>query len=246
MIIHHEQQPNTVSDVSLGNNSLDAELAGVESLASDGAYYCADAVEKAEARGIEMVYSAMTGKKVSEDRLGVQEFTLDENNQICACPAGFAPKSAAYKVDQETYTAKFAKEHCVACPMLDICPVKEQKKANTVRFTKKTLQADIYRAKMGEARFRAMAAFRAGVEGVPSVLRRRYAIDSIPVRGLNRSRLWVHCKIMAYNFMSFFGYCQREAKKGGASALLSRVFNYFFALHPTGTSFTGRKLLCYR
>ncbi|MBS4021754.1 MAG: transposase [Dethiobacter sp.] len=82
-------------------------------------------------------------------------------------------------------------------------------KANVVKFTKKKLQADICRDKMGEARFQELAAFRAGVEGVPSVLRRKYAIDDIPVRGLNRSRLWVSCKIMAYNFKSFFGYCRR-------------------------------------
>lgn len=242
MIIHHEQQPNTTSDVELGNNSLDADLEGVEVIANDGAYYSAETVEKAEERGIEMGFSALTGKKTSENQLGVHEFVIDANDRICACPAGYAPESSEYNADKETYTAKFAKEYCDACPLFDICPVKEQKKFNTVKFTEKTLQADICRAKMGEARFKELAAFRAGVEGVPSVLRRKYAIDNIPVRGLNRSRIWVHCKIMAYNFKSFFGYCRREAKKGEVFVFLSHVFKCFFG----AASFTDPKMLCYR
>jgi hypothetical protein len=228
MIIHHEQKPNTTSDVELGRNSLDADLEGVEVIANDGAYYSVETVEKAEERGIEMGFSALTGKKASENQLGVSEFVIDVNDRICACPAGYAPESSEYNTDKETYTAKFAKEHCDACPLFDICPVKEQKKFNTVKFTEKTLQADICRAKMGEARFKELAAFRAGVEGVPSVLRRKYAIDNIPVRGLNRSRIWMHCKIMAYNFKSFFGYCKREVKKGEACAFFVSRFQVFF------------------
>ena len=244
MIVYHEQQPNTTSDVELGGNSLDADLDGVEAIANDGAYYSAETVEKAEERGIEMGFSALTGKKASKNQLGVHEFAIDENDQISACPAGFAPEASEYKADKETYTAKFAKEHCDACSLFDICPVKEQKKSNRVKFTKKTLQADICRDKMGEARFQELAAFRAGVEGVPSVLRRKYAIDDIPVRGLNRSKVWVNCKIMAYNFKSFFGYCRREVKKGEseAFAFLSRVFKLFLAPHHSPIQI----LLCYR
>ena len=228
MVIHHEQQPNTASDVDLGRNALDAGLDGVETLANDGAYYGADVVEKAAEKGIEMGFSAMTGKKTADGRIGVNEFTIDENGQIRACPAGFAPESAQYKSDKETYTAKFAKENCADCPQFENCPVKEQKKFNKVTFTKKNLQADICRAKMGGALYQELAAFRAGVEGVPSVMRRKYGIDHIPVRGLIRSRIWVNCKFMAYNFMSFFGYCRRKAKVGEGSTFLSCVYHRFF------------------
>lgn len=240
VIIHHEQQPNTTSDVELGMNTLDAELDGVEAIANDGAFYSADTVEKAEERHIEMGFSAMTGKKAKDGQLGVNEFSIDENGHISACPAGYSPLSAEYKADKEAYTAKFLKEHCADCPLFDICPVEEQKKANKVSFTKKTLQADICRAKMGEARFQELAAFRAGVEGVPSVLRRRYDIDAIPVRGLKRSRIWVNCKIMAYNFISFFEYCKRNAKKGEAFASLSHILRYYFLRPLLGASNSTR------
>ncbi len=228
MIIHYEQQPNTTSDSELGLNALDAALDGVKIIANDGAYYSAEAVEKAEQRDIEMSFSALTGKKAAEDQFGVNEFTLDENNHIEACPAGFAPESAQYDQDKETYTAKFSKKHCEQCPLYEHCPVKEQKKFNRLSFTQKTLQADICRAKMGEPYYQALAAFRAGVEGVPSVLRRKYGIDNIPVRGLNRSRIWQICKVMAYNFKSFLDYSKRKAKEEAASAFLSLFCRRFF------------------
>jgi len=41
---------------------------------------------------------------------------------------------------------------------------------------------------------------RAGVEGIVSALRRGFKIDDIPVRGLVRSKIWIHSKILAYNF----------------------------------------------
>ncbi len=230
MIIHYEQQPNTTSDSELGCNALDADLNGVKVIANDGAYYSAEAVDKAEERDIEMGFSALTGKKTDEEKLGVNEFELDENNCISACPAGFAPESSAYNEENETYTAKFSKEQCDQCSLREHCPVKEQKKSNRVSFTNKTRQADICRARMGEPYYQALAAFRAGVEGVPSVLRRRYEVDNIPVRGLNRSRIWQICKVMAYNFKSFFDYSKRKAKEETASAFLSLFCRPIFGI----------------
>jgi len=227
MILHHEQQPNITSDVELGQNALDC-ISGVKTLANDGAYYSVDTVEKAEEKGMEIGFSAMTGKKASEDRIGVHEFTIDENDLIRTCPAGFAPKFAEYNSEKEVYSAKFAKKHCAACPKFDHCPVKEQKKYNKVKFTNKTLQADLCRSKMGDPHYHELAAFRAGVEGVPSVMRRKYKIDDIPVRGMNRSKIWVNCKVMAYNFMSFFSYSKRNAKKEEASTFLSYTYHRFF------------------
>jgi hypothetical protein len=52
---------------------------------------------------------------------------------------------------------------------------------------------------MGTEEHNLLANFRAGVEGLPSVLRRVYRIDQIPIRGLVRSKIWITCKIMAHN-----------------------------------------------
>ena len=93
------------------------------------------------------------------------------------------------------------------------CPVKEQVKYNALSFTENKRQLDLCRSRMGTAQYMALADFRAGLEVVPSVLRRRYHIDHIPVQGLLRRGAWIHSKIMAFNFQSFFTYLiKKEAK----------------------------------
>jgi hypothetical protein len=64
---------------------------------------------------------------------------------------------------------------------------------------------------MNTDRHRELSKFRAGVEGVVSALRRGFDIDDIPVRGLLHSKIWIHTKIMAYNFKSAFNYKAKTA-----------------------------------
>jgi hypothetical protein len=44
-----------------------------------------------------------------------------------------------------------------------------------------------------------LARKRAGIEGIPSTLRRRYKIDHLPVRGEIRVKVWLGFKISAIN-----------------------------------------------
>jgi hypothetical protein len=47
---------------------------------------------------------------------------------------------------------------------------------------------------MGISEYKELARKRAGIEGIPSVLRRRYKIDHLPVRGLIRVKVWLGFK----------------------------------------------------
>lgn len=238
MIIHSERQPNIVSDIELSLNTLDGDLKGVETLVSDGAFYSREVVEKALEKGIEVSFSALNGRHAPEGKLGADQFVIDPDTElIVACPGGFAPVSASRNREKRLFSAKFSKEDCASCPLKDSCIVKEQKRFYTVTITDKKLIADRYRSLLGTARHQALADFRAGVEGVPSVLRRVYRIDDLPVRGLVRTRIWDHFKVMAYNFKSYYRYCKRS----GASPL---SFLYLFRLPSRHFGF-GRALGCY-
>lgn len=222
MIVQTERQPNIVSDSELSLNTLDGDLKGVETLVSDGAFYSREVVEKALEKGIEVSFSALNGRRAPEGKLGADLFVIDpETELIIACPGGFAPASASRNREKRLFNAKFSKENCASCPFKDSCIVKEQKRFNTVTITDKKLIADRYRSLPGTDRHKALADFRAGVEGVPSVLRRVYRIDDLPVRGLVRTRIWDHLKVIAYNFKSYYSYCKRT----GASPL---SFQHFF------------------
>ena len=54
--------------------------------------------------------------------------------------------------------------------------------------------------------FRNLFKIRNGVETVPSMLRRQYHVDEMPVRGLIRGRFFFGCKIGALNFKKLFTY----------------------------------------
>lgn len=57
-----------------------------------------------------------------------------------------------------------------------------------------------YAEKLSTEEYRKLARMRNAVEGIPSVLRRKYRVDDIPVFGLLRSKTFFTMKVMAYNF----------------------------------------------
>lgn len=59
---------------------------------------------------------------------------------------------------------------------------------------------------MGTEEFRNLFKIRNGIEIVPSILRRIYHADRIPVRGMIRGRFFFGCKIEALNFKKLFTY----------------------------------------
>jgi len=52
---------------------------------------------------------------------------------------------------------------------------------------------------MGASKYQELARKRAGIEGIASVLRRRYKIDHLSVRGLIRVKVYLIFKISAIN-----------------------------------------------
>ncbi|MEG0051509.1 MAG: transposase [Terrisporobacter sp.] len=168
-------------------------------LLTDGAYYEQAKAERAIEQGVELIPSQLVGRKPSTERLSYSKFTVDNSkNIITRCPSGVEPIETYYS--SKAYTAKFDINECNKCSLRDQCPKKSQKKFNIVRVSEKSYNTDLQREKMSLTEYITFSNQRAGVEGIPSVLRRRYKIDTMPVRGLLRSKLWVGFKIAAYNF----------------------------------------------
>lgn len=205
LILSHDYQQNIHSDAQFGETFITENplVKDIKTLTADGAYFRQTTVEKALENDIEFSLSQLTGRKVSENKLSFNEFKIDPKKQLIVhCPGGHTPVTAKYKHKQKAYEAKFSKLDCQNCALFSQCPIQEQKKYNKVRFTQNQLQIDTIRNSMKTERHFELAKFRAGVEGIPSALRRRFRIDSIPVRGFVRSKIWVNMKILAYNFRS--------------------------------------------
>jgi hypothetical protein len=64
-----------------------------------------------------------------------------------------------------------------------------------------------------------MSAFRNGLKTIPSILRRKYNIDHIPVQGKIRSRFFFGCKIAALNVKKLCKYLHTMDKCAQKAAL---------------------------
>ncbi len=189
-------------------------------------------VEKVAEKGIDLSYSALVGRPSPEGKLSADQFEINaETELIVTCLGGFKPVTSVRNREKEYYKTKFDKKDCAACSLSGSCIFKEQKKFNTVIITDKKLVVDHYRSLLGIEEHQILADFRAGAEGIPSVLRRVYGFDDIPVRGLKCSRVWGHFKLMAHNFKSFYSYFKRTGKDPLSLSYFFGLFSRWFGFH---------------
>jgi hypothetical protein len=199
LVMGYSMEPNTYSDVQFAKDVIDnlPEENDREVIITDGAYGSAEVLEKAEEKGVALAATTLIGGV--EDNFEAR-FELDEESKtVLRCPAGHEPLDSKYNEEKEEYRSHFDKETCENCPYCDRCPGIFQVKRALIRFTKPARIRAEYFDKMNTEEYEEFARKRNGVEGVPSVLRRRYSIDQIPVRGLMRSKLWIGFKIGAMN-----------------------------------------------
>jgi hypothetical protein len=164
-------------------------------IVADGAYQSEANFDAAKERGAELVTTNLVG---SEPNRLLPGFEI-EGDDVVRCPAGKAPYDTKYNEKTATRSAYFEKGTCDGCPFREQCPVVEQRKRMAVRFTDTAYNRALYAERLETEEYKKLAKVRNGVEGVPSVLRRRYNVDSMPVFGLRASRLWFGFKIAAIN-----------------------------------------------
>lgn len=199
IITAYDYQPNNHSDSSFCKETIE-KLGQQETpvtLLADGAYSSIENMELASENNIELITTALLGKAPD---IILTEFQLDDQGlEILKCPAGFRPYKTRYDEETGMHRASFNIATCAQCPLRERCGAKLQKKSAFVMISKKMIQRATYLKKLSTEEYRALAKKRNGVEGLPSVLRRRYHVDRIPVRGLMRSKIWFSFKIGAIN-----------------------------------------------
>lgn len=77
---------------------------------------------------------------------------------------------------------------------------------------------------MKSEEYRKISNKRAGVEGTPSALRRKYNVDNLPVRGKLRVKFAFGTKIMAMNVKKAYKY----AKNKGIKLDIMTIPNFLF------------------
>ena len=222
MITGYDLQKNTYSDQKFAKDTIKRLGKGTTAL-TDGAYFSEDIDKKAKGKGIKMVPTNLVGGGKNNN---CDKFEIDEKEHLVKkCPSGHKPITSKFK--EGSYRAHFDKKHCINCPLRKDCPVIEQKKSYLFKVSEKTLHRSQLITKMGTSEYQELARKRAGIEGIPSVLRRRYKIDHLPVRGEVRSKVWLGFKISAINCKRLIKGLINRPKEGLPTLLYNHLFSLF-------------------
>ena len=79
--------------------------------------------------------------------------------------------------------------------------------------SKKMVLRALYRKKLGTEEYVRLSRKRNAVEGIMSVLRRRFHVDEIPVFGQQWSKIYFYFKIGAFNVVKLLRHMPEETEK---------------------------------
>jgi hypothetical protein len=218
-----DYEQNIHSDIEFCKTVIEAEPVHEEPLTmvADGAYGSEQTVDLAKEKNITLITTALIGK--SPDPL-LSEFVINEATHVIeSCPAGEKPTDNNYRATTDCHSSHFNKSICMECPNRRRCGVIFQKKRAIIRITGNQIKRASYLKRMSEPEYKRIANLRNAVEGIPSLMRRKYRIDEMPVRGYLRSKCWFFLKAGAINVKRVLAYTSSNV----ICAIFNNVFYHF-------------------
>ena len=167
-------------------------------LITDVAYSDKDNTDAAAKKSIDLVTTDLTGREAKDIAAGF-EFTED-GKKVIHCPAGNTPKSCNYINQTAQCRISFPRNKCENCPRRDQCNPKMFNRTSVIFLSKKSSDRAKTQRKMKTEKYKELSRIRNGVETIPSILRRKYQIDHMPVRGLLPTKFRFGIKPVALNF----------------------------------------------
>ena len=208
IVVHAQVEPNTTSDNRLAENYLEQlpDNGPKTVLTADGAYSSEELKSLAEQKNVEIRNTALTGK--TPDKIFADFVLNEEGTKILECPAGKVPDVSHFNPATGRITATMPDNCCANCPNRDKCKaqVGKRKPVSRVQLTSKTVERAKQARECTSEEGKKNAQRRNGVEGVMSVMRRKYDLDHIPVFGSNRLRLWIWTSLLSYNLVKYQRY----------------------------------------
>lgn len=207
VITDYQYEQNNYSDSQFLKDSLAHTEVQDEAITvvADGAYSGKENHDLAAEKNIKLVNTDLSGKPV--DSILAEFVFNEEGTKVLRCPAGYEPKSCSYTGEKsQQFHLSFQRDQCVNCPNKDRCKAKIHKRVSSVIISVKSHERARQQCFMGTEEFKNLFRIRNGIETLPSLLRRKYHADRMPVRGLIRGRFFFGCKIAALNFKKLFTF----------------------------------------
>ena len=206
LVIVYDYQQNTYADNQFMKDYLKRkkDFSDGSFLVADGAYSGEKNSRLASEHNLKLVTTNFTGRK--PDEIYADFVFIDAGKYLIKCKNNRVPEDCIYDPGNERSVAYFRISDCEGCPYKERC----QSRFLKTRVRKEVSWKSVGRAKqlqyMQTEEFSEYAKFRNGVEAIPSLLRRRYHVDKIPVHGKKRTRLFFGFKIAALDFQKLLDY----------------------------------------
>ena len=184
-----------------------------EEVLADSLYGSDENCERAKTLDVEVV-SPVMGKPAGES-MPISAFTMNSENEITFCPAGFAPKKTRSK--DGNHTVLFSKRACRGCPRKKACPTDEGKKGRYLRYDDKAVRLSHRRVREDTPEFRDKYRFRSGIEGTMSQLDRVTGVKHLRVRGLSAVSFAAFLKSAGINIIRAARFRNEKNEEGPVS-----------------------------
>ena len=203
MIVDWEVDTNITSDAKFIENYINKKIENNDTTeiteVVDGAYFSEELDKKAKEANIKLHPTELIGRKPKESNLS--EFVIDEETHlVLECPNGNIPLETNYDEEKQVIKAKFEKKSCENCPNREKCPLNfNQKKVNIFKVELSKLTNSKLRNEQKTEQYQKISNMRAGIEGLPSLFRRKYNIDNRGSKGLLRLKIEFSTGVIAIN-----------------------------------------------
>ena len=211
VVTEYQYDQNIHSDVSFLSEALDGMEPSTDTsvIIADGAYDSTEISVKAADKNIAVLTTGLSGR--TPNKISSRFALSDDETSVVSCPNGNAPKASSYIKQNGQIRASFELEQCENCPYLKECrPQLKQRTAFKLISVKavqrlKERQSDIETWKL-------IGRIRNGVETVPSIIRNKFGVDRMPIRGKLRTKQFFGFKIGALNFIKLFRYIKGKER----------------------------------
>ena len=212
VVTDYQYEQNRHSDSEFTKETIDTLGSQEEkvTLVADGAYAGQENEKLAQENNIDLQTTNLTGKDAPDINA---DFQFNENGtRVIECPNGQKPKSCSYNPKNGQCTVSFHRCQCEGCPYADKCKRKINKRTVRITISLNSKNRAVQQRNRKTDEFKALSHFRNGVETIPSMLRRLFDVDGMPVRGKLRTKFFFGCKIEGLNFLKLCKYEQSLVK----------------------------------
>jgi len=192
LIVKVQTEPNNTDDAAMLDEALPGlkERTDVEQMHTDGGYNSPKVDETMREQRVEQVQSAIRGRKPSEEKLGLDDFSWETDsdgqpqNVICPHEQSMAVEPGR---KEDRYCASFDASDCETCPFCDQCPTDPLKRTSerALRFSQQEVDLALRRQRSADARASGQN-LRAAVEATVRSVKHPFGNGKVPVRGKPR------------------------------------------------------------